>query len=337
MRNLETARARRFHILNQYLWPDGAPTGIYAEQLADGLNARGFSAVLVGGGGSYRRSARPQPQSQIVTLRCHGGRRGSHLSTLREYGSIHRAFAGYIAREVARGDVVIVTSAPPSSLTLHREVHRAGATAVYWLQDYYPELLRGVWRFPQPIRAGLNAFWGPHLRRWDHVVKAAANLGYDGPNVCVLRNWPTLAFDEDAAPEPHTALYSGNLGYGHDVGRFIAECETLHRAGCRIAVHGDGPGMARLPGWIAAAPPFSSEAEMRATFLRNEVHLVAADPEIRAAIFPSKIWNSLAAGRRIVCSGFEGEMLAELEASRCSPFARHREMWVEWALALAAQ
>lgn len=319
----------RIHLLNQYLWPDGAPTGIYTEMLAGRLAADGLDVALVGGGGSYRASTRPAPATPIVRLRAQRGQRGSHASTFAEYWSVNSAFAGYIRREVRAGDVVVVSSAPPLTIHLHRAIHERSALAVYWLQDYYPELLRGVWDYPSPIRAWLARHWDRHLAAWDRVVKSAANLGYRGANAATIRNWPTLAFTEVPPPEPKTALYTGNFGYGHDVPSFVAECSTLHERGVRIVVRGDGPGIGRLPAWIETGPAFASEAELRAALVRHGLHLVAAHPEIRTAIFPSKIWNSLAAGREVIGTGFVGEMADELEATRRAPFREHIGQWVQ--------
>ena len=64
------------HVLSQYLWPDDAPTGIYAEQLADSLAAAGVEVRLVGGQGSYRRGRRVAPRTPIVRLKHYEGRRG---------------------------------------------------------------------------------------------------------------------------------------------------------------------------------------------------------------------------------------------------------------------
>jgi hypothetical protein len=69
--------------------------------------------------------------------------------------------------------------------------------------------------------------------------------------------------------------------------------------------------------------------------LRHEVHLIAAHPRITQAIFPSKIWNSIAAQRRLVCTGFEAEMADELEAALRVPFAGHLDQWVTLLLPMA--
>lgn len=317
----------RYHLLSQYVWPDGAPTALYAEQLADRLRAGGADVVLVGGSGSYRGADRERPETPIETLEHRGGRRGSLGSVALEYLSVEGAFRRYIRARVQRGDVVVATSAPPNSVRLWSEIERRGARAVYWLQDYYPELLRGVVELPRPLRSALAGWFEGHLRRWTTVVKIGANLGYRGANAVVIRNWPTVSFPEGVAPSPKTALYSGNLGYGHHLPSLLEACARLREEGYAITIRGDGPGMSRLPPWIAAAAPLRSRAELVRSYLEAEVHLVAAHPRIQGAVFPSKLWNSLASGRRIVFSGFAGEMQAELDASLGAPYWEHLDRW----------
>jgi hypothetical protein len=165
-------------VLSQYLWPDDAPTGIYAEQLADNL-ARGGGVRLVGGQGSYRQGRRAAPRTPIVRLAHYEGRRGRLFSTAREYESVREAFGSYIRGEVRTNDVVIVTSAPPTTLFLHRAIRARGAVGVYWLQDYYPQLIRGVWDAPGFLRRILDWLWTLGAARVAHVVRRR-NLNYSG-------------------------------------------------------------------------------------------------------------------------------------------------------------
>ncbi len=110
------------HILSQYLWPDDAPTGIYAEQLSDALARAGVTVRLVGGTGTYRPGERRAPATSIGRVAHHEGKRGHLISTALEYESVRRAFASEIARSVAPGDVVVVTSAPPTTIGLIRQI-----------------------------------------------------------------------------------------------------------------------------------------------------------------------------------------------------------------------
>lgn len=330
-----SSRTPTVHILSQFLWPDDAPTGIYAEQLADGVAARGIPVRLIAGAGIYRRGLRSAPATAVERLDHFRGARASLVSTMIEYAAVGRTFRRYVARNVAPGDVTVVTTAPPTTVFLHSAVRQRGAVSVYWLQDYYPELVRGIWDPPSFARRPFAAFWNRHLTRWDHVVKAASNLAYSGANARVIRNWPTVEIGELAAPEPRTALYSGNLGYGHDLGSFLRLCRELKDAGYRITVRGDGPKMADLPDWVDAAAPCADPAELIAAYERAEVHLIAGHPKLPGAVFPSKIWNSLAACRRIMTSGFVGAMSDELDRATRADFRVHLPEWIDFVAALA--
>src|SRR3981081_2747626 len=101
-----------YHILTQYIWPDAAPTGLYAEQLATRLHEQGCDVRLVGGQGNYRTLGRDKPPAPILHLEHYQGRRGNLGQTFVEYASVKRAFQRYIDNVVKNGDVVVVTSAP---------------------------------------------------------------------------------------------------------------------------------------------------------------------------------------------------------------------------------
>ncbi len=323
------------HILTQYIWPDAAPTGLYAEQLATRLREQGSDVRLIGGSGNYRSLGRDKPPGQVLHLDHYRGRRGNLAQTLVEYASVKRAFARYIDNVVKAGDVVVVTSAPPNTVHLSKSIKRRGAHAVYWLQDYYPELIRGIREYPAAARYAFSRYWDHLLSQWDRVVKIGANLGGPARNSVIIRNWPTLQFEEQMSFEPKTALYSGNLGYGHDVDLLVAACAKLREEGYKITMRADGRGARQLPNWLQVQPLHSDPEKLKHDLLRHEVHLVAASPRIQRAIFPSKIWNSLAAGRRLICTGFAGEMARELEETKNAPFQSHIDQWTQLIVDLA--
>ena len=325
-----------FHILTQYIWPDAAPTGLYAEHLVTRLHEYGHDVRLVGGQGNYRILSRDKPPLPILHLRHYQGRRGNLAETFVEYASVTRAFAFYIDNFVRRGDVVVVTTAPPNTVQLAKRIKRRGARAIYWLQDYYPELIRGIHEYPATLRRVFRRYWDRLLARWDRVVKIGSNLAGPSENSVVIRNWPTFDFQNTTQPEPRTALYSGNLGYGHDIGLLIAACDALRDQGYKISIRADGRGVCHLPAWLKARPLHSDPEELRNDLIRHEVHLVAAHPNIRRAVFPSKIWNSIGLGRPLVCTGFIGEMAAELEAAKRAPFNSHLDEWTRLLVDLAA-
>jgi hypothetical protein len=324
------------HVVTQYCWPDDAPTGIYAEQVADALAEQGVRVRLAAGSGRYRAGHRPPPRTPVERLPHREGRRGRLLSVALEYEAVRRAFARYIASTVREGDVVLLTSAPPTTVFLHRAVRARGAIGVYWLQDYYPQLIRGVWNVPAPLLQPLRRLWDRHLASWDHVVKAAGNIRCPGGRGLLIRNWNTLDLGAPRQARPRTALYSGNLGWGHHLPSFLTLCRGLVDEGYEVTVRGDGPGMKALPSWVRAeAPLVEPEALVRACW-DAELHLVAGHPRIPDAVFPSKIWNAIAAGRPVRASGFTGPMLEELDAAQRAQPRAHLEQWVRFLDGLAA-
>ncbi len=284
---------------------------------------------MIGGQGGYRAQQRSRPVEQLVYLDHYKGRRSNLRQTFAEYASVTRAFRAYIDKFVRPEDVVIVTSAPPNTVRLAETIRRRDAYAIYWLQDYYPELVRGLHEYPAPLRKAFRRFWDSKLAQWDRVVKIGANLGGPSANAIVIRNWPTIHFDRGESFEPRTGLYLGNLGYGHDLGHLVEACERLRDGGYTISIRADGPGVARLPTWLKARPPCRDAEESRAVLLQHETHLIAAHPKITQAIFPSKIWNSLAAKRELICTGFAGAMADELQVSKQAPFERHLQQWLD--------
>lgn len=324
-----------FHILTQFIWPDAAPTGLYAEHLGVCLQRQGHDVRLTGGQGAYRPLKREKPDIPLFHLNHYRGRRGNYAQTFAEYESVRRAFHDYIAREVRDDDVVIVTSAPPTTVSLAKTIRRHGARSVYWLQDYYPELIRGVKDYPVCLRQAFSRYWDGQLARWDRVVKIGANLAGPLANSVVIRNWPTLKFENESAPEPGTALYSGNLGYGHHIPSLVDACERLWDEGYKIDIHADGRGMQQLPAWLNPKPLHHDPQDLKASLVRHEIHLIVAHPKIRRAVFPSKIWNSIALGRRLICSGFAGEMASELQAAQSAKFEQHLDQWTQLLMHLA--
>jgi hypothetical protein len=156
-----------------------------------------------------------------------------------------------------------------------------------------------------------------------------ANLGGPSHNSVVIRNWPTFNFETAVQSDPQTALYSGNLGYGHDGQLLVAAREHLRDAGYRITLRAGDPGVRHLPAWLKVQPLHADPNKLKEDLQRHEVHLIAALPKITQTIFPSKIWNSVAAGPRLICTGFADEMAEELEIAKRVPFENHLKKWTE--------
>lgn len=320
----------RLVLFSQFGWPDSAPSALYADQLARRMEGAGWDVRYFCGTGFYRRSERPPPPSQPVRIPHFTGRRGNLVSVAREFYSVTRAFGRAIRRTVEPGDVVVMSSAPPFTVHLAPAIRRQGGVPVYWLHDYYPALLHSLGRTAGLLGECLDPPWSRALENWTTVVTTSSNLRYQGHNAVLIRNWATLDFPHIPDPVRGTALYTGNLGYAHSLPHFVSLCEKLRDEGRRITIRGDGPGIGRLPAWLKAGGPFASEQELRQALLDHELHLMAADPAVQDAQFPSKVWNSLACKRAIRWSGLEGRMAREWEYIRQAPdHGRGPAQWQE--------
>jgi len=58
----------KVHVLNHHFWPDGSPSAVLEEELADTLAELGHEVVLVAGSGSFHQSERRAPKSPIIRL-----------------------------------------------------------------------------------------------------------------------------------------------------------------------------------------------------------------------------------------------------------------------------
>lgn len=315
----------KIHIINQYIWPDGSPVCLIAEQLAVYLSNCNVPLTMVGGSGEYRPSARPKPTINLIELPSRVLPRNNSIQILSEYVSVFRLFRQYVKTSVKPGDTLLITSSPFLNILLRRFVPKQSVTTIFWLFDYFPASLLSM-RLPGIIYNMVRQWWDSELMQYDSVIKIASNLGYSGQNSVVYRQWPMIPIEPDVTIVPQKkALYTGNLGIAHDVESLIRECEKLRDAGYEINLHADGPGLDKLPDWLKARSKgvFRQTADLIQALHEHEVHLVTGTPGTDELSFPSKTWNSLASGRRVIACGFTGRMLEEFEMSVAADYKQH--------------
>lgn len=314
----------RIHIINQYVWPDGSPVCLIAEQLAVYLTQQGVPVAMVGGGGEYRPSTRTKPAIDLIGLPTPTLPRQNAVQILSEYVSVFRTFRRYVKAHVQPGDTLLITSAPFLNVLLRRFVPSSVKT-LFWLFDYFPASIHSL-NFPRFIYGGMRTWWDSELSRYDSVLKIASNLGYFGANAVVYRQWPMIAIEPDPTIIPQKkALYTGNLGIAHDVPSLVIEFEKLRDAGYEVDIHADGPGLDKLPDWLKARSKgvFKNSDDLVRALHEHEIHLVTGTPGTDELSFPSKTWNSIASGRRIIACGFSGRMHDELAMSVAADYKRH--------------
>jgi hypothetical protein len=328
-------RMGKIHIINQYVYPDGSPVCLIAEQVANYLySEKGAEVVMVGGAGEYRPSTREKPSVPLVSIQTKSFKRDTTIQILLEYFVVFRAFWKYIRNEVKEGDTVVLTSSPFTNAFLRRAIRFKKVKTFFCIFDYFPAAILTL-NYPKFICKIIQFFYNNELKKFDSVIKASYNVGYFGENAVVKRLWNMIDIEPDSKVIPEKkALYTGNLGIAHDVEALAQACEKLKNEGYEINIHADGPGLEKLPEWLKKRSKgiFTNANDLIKALYAHEIHLITGTPGTDEASFPSKIWNSLAAGRKIVACGFEGKMNEELEMILASDYKSHLANWANFIL-----
>lgn len=328
---------KKIHIINQYVYPDGSPVCLVAEQVGDYLFSNGHNVVVVGGGGEYRPSARQKPKVPLISIKTETYKRDTTIQILREYFAVFRAFWKYVRNEVKEGDAVVFTSSPFTNAFLRRAIVVKNVTTFFCIFDYFPAAILTL-NYPNFLYSITKFFYNHELKQFDSVIKASYNVGYFGENSVIKRLWNMIDIEPKAEIIPEKkVLYTGNLGIAHDVKALSEMCEKLHKEGYEINFHADGPGLDKLPDWLKERSKgiFANSSDLIKALYEHEIHLITGTPGTDEASFPSKIWNSIAAGRKVVACGFNGKMNDEFEMILKSDYKEHLQNWAEFILGTA--
>lgn len=315
----------KIHIINQYVYPDGSPVCLISEQTANYLFTENKAdVVMVGGAGEYRPSSRPKPNFPIINLPTASFKRETMIDILKEYFAVYRAFKNYVKENVKDGDTLVITSSPFLNVMLRNLVNNRKIRTIFWLFDYFPASVKSM-KIPFLYNL-IKIWWNRELKKYDSVIKISSNLGYFKKNSIVLRQWNMIDIQPDNLIIPERkALYTGNLGIAHDVDSLAKECEKLRDDGYEINIHADGPGLEKLPDWLKEKSRgiFKNADDLIRALHEHEVHLITGTPGTDELSFPSKSWNSIASGRKLIACGFSGMMLEELKISLKADYKTH--------------
>ncbi len=335
--------------VNRFFYPDLAPTGLHAADVAFGLAAAGHEVHAVtsrlaydGGGPGYAadETVRGVRVHRVWTTRFG---RGSLAGRALDYFSFYISSFFVLAGMLNRDDIVVAKTDPPLiSVVAASATKIRGARLVNWLQDVFPEAA---------ARSGMRLLAGPLgvlacvLRDWS-VRRAAVNvvLGertaaevarlVPGARLRVVPNWADGKEVRPLAPEANLLRgewglegkfvvgYSGNLGRVHD-------CDTLLAAARLLAEEHDvvfsfvGGGF-RFPRVRAAGLPnvrvrgYVLEERLGEGLAVPDVHLVTLLPAFEGLIVPSKFYGAAAAGRAVIFVGDpDGEIARAIAAHGC--------------------
>jgi glycosyltransferase involved in cell wall biosynthesis len=335
--------------VNRFFYPDFAPTGMHAADVAFDLAAAGQEVHAVTSRLAYEGAGPPRAAQETVRgVRVHRVwttrfGRGSLAGRAVDYATFYLSASLVLAGKLRAGDIVVAKTDPPLiAVVAALAAWLRGARLVNWLQDVFPETA---------ARAGLRIGRGPAgallraLRDWS-LRRAAVNVVLGermaaevarlalGARVRVVPNW---ADGRAVRPMPagESALrrewglegrfivgYSGNLGRVHDCETLLAAARLLRiEEDIAIAVVGGGH---RVPHVAAAGLPnvavrgYVEDERLGESLGAFDVHLVSLLPQFEGLIVPSKFYGAMAAGRAVIFVGDrEGEIARLLAKHEC--------------------
>lgn len=224
-----------------------SPTGALIESLAVGLAERGYRVEVLAGKSGYNsggRSLAARFRGPVHSLYSGPADATGVRGRLVSWAAFYLAVVLFVfARPLPR--VVVLTTTPPflhTAFVLRKLVTRSNCRVVLWNQDTYPEILGAVGLL-RPTGAAFRALravqkWA--TRRVDRAVALdramAGLLRAHGARHCrVIPNWEVPRGGE-TSPGPDrldeeldrarkrfrsVLLYSGNYGWGHDLGPLL--------------------------------------------------------------------------------------------------------------------
>lgn len=321
--------------VNRFFYPDFAPTGLLAGDVAFDLAAHGWDVHAVTSRQRYddaeaalaaRETIRGVQVHRVWTTRF--GRAGT-VGRAFDYASFYISATWMLLSLLRRGDVVVAKTDPPlvSVCGLVATALR-GARLVNWLEDVFPEIAQRVGMRLGPAVSAARWLRNASLRG----ARASVVLGermksevthlVPGARLEVIPDW---ADGEVIRPLPFRSAkfvvgYSGNYGRAHEwetvvraIGLLRAEPDLV------FSLTGGGHHFHRFAGLPnVVRRDYVPAARLSESLAASHVLLVTLLPHLEGLITPSKLYAAMAAGRPVLFVGNpEGEVAGVLREHQC--------------------
>src|SRR5919199_21893 len=332
-------KAIKLSIITQFFPPDYAATGQLIEELAIQLGQLGLPVQVFTGQPGYafqKKSAPVIEHLDGVTIRRS---RSSQLWPKRIRGKAVNGLlfcvrSGlHLLRTRSRGDVLLVTTAPPFLPILGYLANKLfGLPYVCLLYDLYPDvavelkvvsdrhwLVRlwdsfncRIWKQAQQIIVLSPTMKDRVVAKCPEVMnKITVIHNWADPNrilpIAKHQNWFAKEFN---LVETFTVLYSGNMGRCHDMETILEAAKLLKDEPIQFVFIGNG---AKRQGFRTQASqlglkncqflPYQDKENLPYSLTACDLSLVSVSPGMEGLVAPSKLYPALAAGRplAIIC------------------------------------
>jgi colanic acid biosynthesis glycosyl transferase WcaI len=340
-------------LVNRYFDPDQSATSRIVSSLAFALAREGVAVTALASRSLHDGSDAGLPAVEIVDgvqihrLPTTGFGRARILGRAVDYLTFHAAAAGWLARNVRRGDVCVLCTDPPMlSASGVLPVRLRGGRAANWIMDLFPEAATELGVLPRGAASRLAiAVRDWSLKRADLTlcpIQAMSDHLADrlGPasRIATVHHWTDDAQIRPVDPadnrlrrewglrESFVVGYSGNFGRAHEFSTLLAAADALRSDdGIRFLMVGAGQQKAAVERGALQLGlpnlqfrPFQPADRLAESLGAADVHLVSLRPSLEHCIVPSKLYGILAAGRPAIFIGDPvGEVATVLRTGGC--------------------
>ncbi|MGA2601382.1 MAG: glycosyltransferase family 4 protein [Bryobacteraceae bacterium] len=318
----------RLLIINQFFWPDTAPTGRFLLDVVRALESSEIQITAICGASGYGTTSGCEtkddtPRPAVRILRPSATRFSKDaVGRMLSYGSfLAGAFvAGF---RVGRPDTVITLTTPPLTSVFGRMLKLSrGCKHFIWEMDVYPDIAveLGTLKRRSTLTYLIGALADWSRRNADGIIvlgdeMKARLIARDIPEhkIHVAQNW---ADGTEITPGPFSdgplvVHYSGNLGLPHDIETISGVIKHLaNDPRFQFVFAGGGIRRESMEAFCrehgianVLFRHYASRSELGASLADGHLGLVTQMPQTCGSIVPSKTYGIMAAGRPILYIG----------------------------------
>jgi colanic acid biosynthesis glycosyl transferase WcaI len=313
----------RILFINQFFWPDAAPTGMYLEDLARELVQQGHEVDVLCGEGKYEgaASASEPPPVTIRRIAVSNYSRSGAARLLNWFSFLVRAVLRTLT--LPRYDVVVTMTTPPALSYAGLFPLARRARLWIWEMDLYPDVAAatGTLRSGSVLVRILEAVLDWPRRRAQGILVLGECMrdrllrrGLQPSQIFIAENWSDASKFEATPPPPSPplrVLYSGNLGVVHEIETILGVMTTLKDdPAIQFVFAGGGVRYTELQTLCRESGLHNVSFEGYENgdhFARRleacHIGLVTLRPGCEGTVVPSKFYSLLAAGRPVLFLG----------------------------------
>jgi glycosyltransferase involved in cell wall biosynthesis len=329
----------RLLAINQFYAPDHAATSQLLADLCEGLVGCGDEVTVIASRGGYLGGRHLGDRDVVRGVRVRrpwatGFGKGKIIHRVADYGTFW-ASAVVDALRVERHDVVLALTTPPLIATgAALACHARRVPLVSWVQDVYPEVAarfgvvdeasvayKALHAATRVTHVGSSRIVALSERMRERLIEQGAPTS----KLRVIQNW---ADGSQVRPVPRSenrfrrehglgdrfvALYSGNLGVGHEFETFMAAARSVERRCPEILFLFVGEGARKAEAERLASGlgnvrflPYQPREGLAESLSAADVHLISLREGLDGLLVPSKLYGAMASARPVYFVGPAG-------------------------------